>query len=281
MLQVVVPIALVLVALAALVITKVASGSSSTAPTASKVVAGSGAVSSSAGTTALPAGVLSDVTSVSPATLAAIGESSSSVSPIPTDIKKSLTANDGKPEILFVSAEYCPFCAAQRWPLVVALSRFGSFGGLSATHSSNTDVFPDTKSFSFYGSTYTSSSLNFTSVELQTNQVSGTSYGTLQTLTFAENMILSKFDAAPFTSQSGSIPFLDIANKYVSIGSGYTPQLLEGLSLRQIAVQLNDKNSPVAAAIDGEANRIVAAITAATGIQPQNGATTSPTDTGS
>jgi hypothetical protein len=94
-------------------------------------------------------------------------------------------------------------------------------------------------------------------------------------------MILSKFDAAPFTSQSGSIPFLDIANKYVSIGSGYTPQLLEGLSLRQIAVQLNDKNSPVAAAIDGEANRIVAAITAATGIQPQNGATTSPTDTGS
>ena len=36
----------------------------------------------------------------------------------------------GKPEVLFVGAEYCPFCAAERWPLIVALSRFGHFGAL-------------------------------------------------------------------------------------------------------------------------------------------------------
>ncbi len=33
----------------------------------------------------------------------------------------------GKPEVLFVGAEFCPFCAAERWPLIVALSRFGHF----------------------------------------------------------------------------------------------------------------------------------------------------------
>jgi hypothetical protein len=160
----------------------------------------------------------------------------------------------------------------------VALSQFGSFGGLSATHSSTTDVYPDTKSFSFYGSTYTSSSLNFTSVELQTNRISGDAYTTLQTLTAPEEAILSKFDGPPYTTEAGSIPFLDIANEYVSIGSGYSPQVLQGLSLNQIAQQLNDKDSPVAQAIDGEANRIVVAITEATGIQP-NRADAVPTPT--
>jgi hypothetical protein len=190
-------------------------------------------------------------------------------------MKKPLTARDGKPEVLFVSAEYCPFCAAQRWPLVVALSRFGSFGGLSATHSSTNDVYPDTKSFSFYGSTYTSSSLNFTSVELQTNQISGSSYGTLQSLTASQSELLTKFDRAPYTAETGSIPFLDIANRYVSVGSGYSPQILQGLSMQQIATQLNDTNSPIAEAVDGEANRIVAAITEATGVQPNKTAVVS------
>ena len=37
-----------------------------------------------------------------------------------------LTAS-GPAQILFVGAEYCPFCAAERWPLVVALARFGRF----------------------------------------------------------------------------------------------------------------------------------------------------------
>ena len=85
---------------------------------------------------------------------------------------------------------------------------------------------------------------------------------------------LSKYDKAPYTTQPGSIPFLDIDNKYISVGSGYTPQVLQGLSMTQIAAQLNDKNSAVATAIDGEANRIVAAITAATGVQPDSATAT-------
>ena len=48
----------------------------------------------------------------------------------------------GKPEILYIGAEYCPYCATERWPLAVALSRFGTFTGLRGIHSSATDVYP-------------------------------------------------------------------------------------------------------------------------------------------
>jgi hypothetical protein len=268
MLRALVPLGLVVLALVTLVVVKATGGSSGAAPAASKVVGGGGGASGSSGRTALPAGVLSAVTSVSPATLAAIGETSSSTSPTATKSTSTLTAANGKPEVLFVGAEFCPYCAAQRWAIVEALSQFGTFNGLTATHSSTTDVFPDTKTFSFYGSTFTSTSLDFTSVELESNQVSGNSYATLQKPTKAETALLTKYDAAPYTSQPGSIPFLDIANKYVSVGAGFTPQVLQGLSMQQIASQLNDTSSPVAKAIDGEANRIVAAITAATGVTP-------------
>jgi Domain of unknown function (DUF929) len=273
------PVALVVLAVVILVVVK-ATGGSGGAAAASKVATGS-AAATTAGTSALPAGVLPDVTSVSPSTLAAIGEPSATVAPMATGAKTALTASNGKPEILFVGAEYCPFCAAQRWSVVEALSRFGTFSGLSATHSSTSDIYPDTKTFSFYGATYASTSLNFTSVELETNQVSGDSYTTLQTLTSAQDALLSKYDKAPYTTQPGSIPFLDIDNKYISVGSGYSPQVLQGLSMQQIAAQLNDKSSTVAVAIDGEANRIAAAITAATGVKPVSatGAATSTATT--
>jgi Domain of unknown function (DUF929) len=267
MMRALVPVVLVVLALVALVVIK-ATGGSGAAPPASKVTASSGSTAPSAGTATLPAGVLGDVTSVSSATLAAIGEPNGTVGPISTGAKTALTASNGKPEILFIGAEYCPFCAAERWSMVEALSRFGTFSGLRATHSSTSDVYPDTQTFSFYGATYTSTSLDFTSVELETNQASGDSYTALQTPTAAETALLSKYDKAPYTTQPGSIPFLDIANKYVSVGAGYTPQVLQGLSMAQIAAQLNDKSSAVAVAIDGEANRLVAAITAATGVQP-------------
>jgi hypothetical protein len=274
-----IPVALVVVALVALVIVK-ATGGSSTAPSASNVAGGNSAATS-AGTSTLPAGVLSDITSISPATLTAIGEPTATAAPVPTGVKTTLTAGNGKPEILFIGAEFCPYCAAERWSMVEALSRFGTFSGLTATHSSTSDIYPGTNTFSFYGATYTSTSLDFSSVELETNQPSGDSYTALQTMTSAQSALLSKYDKAPYTTQAGSIPFLDIANKYISVGAGYTPQVLQGLSMKQIAAQLNDKSSAVAAAVDGEANRIVAAITAATGVQPASDIATATSAVGS
>jgi hypothetical protein len=42
----------------------------------------------------------------------------------------------GKPAIVFVSEESCPFCAAERWSLTVALSHFGTWSHLGTTTSS-------------------------------------------------------------------------------------------------------------------------------------------------
>ena len=62
----------------------------------------------------------------------------------------------GKPRVLYVGAEYCPYCAAQRWAVAAALSRFGTFADLSETASATDDIHPDTATLSFHGSSYTS-----------------------------------------------------------------------------------------------------------------------------
>jgi thiol-disulfide isomerase/thioredoxin len=273
-----VPVGLVLLALVALVVVKTTSGPANAQPSVSKVAPGSAGAGAETGTSALPSGVLSAVTSISGTTFAAIGDPSGVSAPTATPKNTStLDATDGKPEILYVGAEFCPYCAAERWALVVALSRFGTFSGLQATHSADGDIYPDTKTFSFYGSTYTSPDFDFVPVEEQTNQMVDGSYTTLQTPTASEDAVLAKYDTTPYTSEPGSIPFLDIANKFVSIGASYTPQVLQGLSMQTIAEQLNDKNSAVATAIDGAANQITAAITAATGAQPTTMAATGST----
>jgi len=40
------------------------------------------------------------------------------------------TSSSGKtlPLVLYVGAEYCPYCAAQRWSTIIALSRFRHLG---------------------------------------------------------------------------------------------------------------------------------------------------------
>jgi hypothetical protein len=60
--------------------------------------------------------------------------------------------------------------------------------------------------------------------------------------------------------QSGAVPFLDIGDRYILAGAQYDPQVPAGLSQAQIASQLRNPDSPVAKAVDGSANVIIAAI---------------------
>ena len=73
-----------------------------------------------------------------------------------------------KPIVVYIGAEYCPYCAFARWPLIVALMRFGNFTGLQYTQSSSTDVYANTDTFSFVGSTYTSNYVVFEPIEHET-----------------------------------------------------------------------------------------------------------------
>ena len=189
--------------------------------------------------------------------------------------------SNGKPELLFIGAEYCPYCAANRWAMIVALSRFGTFSGLTTVHSGITDgagnqePYPNTPTFTFVNAKYTSKYLTFTSVEGETNipDTSTGGYTALQTPTSAQQALLTKYDAAPYTTEAGAIPFLDFGNKYVSIGVSYPNTAIQGLTWSQIATDLHNPNSTAAKAVDGTANYFTAAICKMTGNQPASACT--------
>jgi thiol-disulfide isomerase/thioredoxin len=230
------------------------------------------------------ASVVAKVTSVPASTLNTVGTGGGAVSATPITIKGSPAAltSGGKPEMLYMGAEYCPYCAAERWSMIVALSRFGTFTGLATVHSGikdgagETEPDPSTPTWTFVNAKYTSKYLAFTPVEMQTNipDASTGSYTTLQTPTAAQNALITKYDAAPYTTEAGAIPFVDFGNKYLIIGASYDPGVLAGLSWSTVATDLHNPSSPVAQAVDGTANYITAAICKMTGNQPASACTT-------
>jgi Domain of unknown function (DUF929) len=187
-----------------------------------------------------------------------------------------LVGPTGKPQFLYVGAEYCPYCAVQRWATIVALSRFGTFDKLYQTTSSSTDVYPSTPSFTFYtghygGPFYTSKYVDFVPVETQGNVPdSSGNYPTLQTPTTEQQSLLNMYDVPPYTTQSGSIPFIDIANQYIITGASFSPQDLQNLQWQDIAKYLSDPTSTVAKDILGTANYMTAGICMTTHQQPGN-----------
>jgi thiol-disulfide isomerase/thioredoxin len=190
-------------------------------------------------------------------------------------VSGSPLTSGGKPEVLYLGAEYCPFCAAQRWAMVNALSRFGTFTGLTTSHSSSTDTDPNTPTFTFYKSTYKSDYINFTSVEENTNFREGNSsdtsvpYQTLQTPTADQQKIAQTYDPG------GAIPFIDLGNKYVQVGnlSPLDPAMLAGKTWSQVAAAMNDPSSAIGKAVIGNANYMTAGICKLTNNQPSTACT--------
>jgi|HubBroStandDraft_1064217.scaffolds.fasta_scaffold01501_6 hypothetical protein len=213
--------------------------------------------------------VAAEVTSVPVAVLNKVGagpSGSAAVEPLKTISSSPLTLN-GKPEVLFMGEESCPYCGAERWALTVALSRFGTFSNLHFIHSSPTDVYASTPTLTYYKSSYTSNYISFHPVEEYT--VSGQP---LQEPTSAEAALFSKFGGNGF-------PFADVDGKYVVEGPQYLPSVLgtvygpgdiskSALTWAQIGSDLQDPSSPVAQAIIGSANHITAAICKVTNDQP-------------
>ena len=209
---------------------------------------------------ALPASVSSKVTTVPPSTLDTVGTGSLTAGlPIKAVSDKALVSS-GKPEMLYIGAEFCPYCAAMRWSMAVALNRFGTLSPLHGIYSSSSDVDPHTATLTFYKSSYTSNYLTFTPVENET-----VTKAQLQATTAAQLALWEKYD----TSANGlGYPFIDIGNKYVITGPLFDPSVLKGLTWAQIATDLHSPSSPVAQAVNGAANVITAAICKMTNGQP-------------
>jgi hypothetical protein len=171
--------------------------------------------------------------------------------------------------MLYIGAEFCPYCATERWAMAVTMSRFGTFTGLHGIHSSSTDYYPNTPTLTFYKSTYTSKYIVFTPVETET--VSKT---TLQTPTTAQTALIDKYDAKPYVQgEAGAIPFVDFGNHFIISGASYDPQDLAGKTWSEVAAALNDPSTAIAKGADGTANQMTAAICKLTNNQPGSACT--------
>ena len=191
-----------------------------------------------------PASITSALANVTPQQLAAAGlsPSASSIASVfaATPGQKSIT-DSGKPVLVYMGAEYCPYCAAARWPLTIALLRFGKFTGLGTVGSSASDVYANTHTFSYWHATYSSSWLVFQSTEFESNVctaalVSGncsSGYKQLQAASKANSTLFGTYDTEKYFPQdaqggatSGWIPFLDWGGKFVESGGLYNPGLI-------------------------------------------------------
>ncbi len=251
-------VAVAVVVVAAIVIVKLANNGSSNQTASSSL--------------ASPA-LMAKITSLEPSLFESVGQGTASKLPQTLPAGTPALTSNGLPEIVFVGAEYCPYCATERWPMVIALSRFGTFSNLGLTTSSATDVYPSTATFAFHGSTYTSKYLVFTPIEETTNQPDGAGgYVKLDTPTAAQQALIDTYDAPPYVpaSSKGSIPFIYFGGQFLITGSTYDPSVLQGKTQDEIASELSNPSSDISKGAVGAANSITAAICTMTNNQPSN-----------
>jgi hypothetical protein len=179
--------------------------------------------------------------------------------------QRPLTGSNGHSELFYVGGEFCPHCAAERWAIINALSRFGTFSKLSQMQSYEFNI----STFSFYGSSYSSQYVDFVPVEVNGNQLDSTGQGyiPLQQLTSDQQKTFNQYDSA------GSFPFIDIGNRYIAIGASYDFSILldksqNSLTWQTIARALSNPKSPIAQAILGTSNYLTAGICNLTNQQP-------------
>jgi hypothetical protein len=108
-------------------------------------------------------------------------------------------------------------------------------------------------------------------VEGFTNQPPGGTNGAcsfpwseLQPLTSDQQSLLAQYDP------SCTLPFLDMANRWTTIGNYPDPEVIQGLSWQQVDNALSDPTSVAAQEIDGGAVLLIAQICTVTGQQPSS-----------
>jgi len=232
-----------------------------------------------------PASVVSAISTVQPSAFAAAGVVPTSFGPSTTGLsalkKQPALTKGGRPLVLYVGSNYCPYCAATRWPLAVALARFGTFKNLKITASgqASTEPYPGTKTLSFYKATYTSPYIAFSATEQCTDIVSSSTstavedcngYLPLENLTGTAFKTFAKYDFSPYqtSANSGGIPFIDFGNRFVEDGAFIDPTALGGYSHAQIAQSLNNPVASPGQTILVGANYYTAAICKMTGGKP-------------
>ena len=171
----------------------------------------------------------------------------------------ALTGSGGKPQVLYIGAEYCPYCAITRWPLTVALSRFGSFSGLKTTKSAADDTAgPNTPTLSYHGSSYKSDYVDFVPVEAEDGLQQP-----LETPTAAQNTLWQTLGGSGF-------PFIDFGGKWMQKGTLSSPAVLSGMSPDDVASQIGDVSTKPGSTVQQGADVYTAIICGLDGGKPAN-----------
>lgn len=197
--------------------------------------------------TPIAAAVTSKLASVSLSSLA--DAPGSGIVAAPETISDGKLTADGKPDLLYIGAEFCPVCATERWALYVALSKFGTFTRQPGEiHSAVQDG--DIPTLTFYNTTYSSPYFTFTPVETTTNQPDGNYYVSLQTPTAAQQKL--------WTSHTDeSFPWVDFGGKMELTTAQYSPTVLEGASFTAIAKDIGNNSTVIGADIDASAKVLI------------------------
>ncbi|NHN57094.1 DUF929 family protein [Calidifontibacter sp. DB0510] len=202
-------------------------------------------------------GFITSVTSVPTASFDQVGVGAANAFPKPMSGSQPMT-QDGKPRVLYIGAEFCPYCAMERWALVAALSRFGTFTGLKpAVSSPDEGPLSNIQTMSFLDAKYTSKYLVFTSYETQDRLGKP-----LQQPAAADAALMQRFG-------NGGIPWVDWGGVATS-GVGYDGNMLVGKTNTQIAKALSDPKSDIAQGVLGEANVVSAQLCVLTKGAPAN-----------
>ena len=174
------------------------------------------------------------------------------------EVSKDTMKRNGKLYVFFMGAEYCPYCAAERWAIVRALQKFGQWNGLRQTMSAARDEqFLNLPTYDFTEATYTSAHIEFTAREIKNRE-----FKPLQKLLKTEEKLVRKFNPGK------EIPFLLIGGRFMQIGAGFTPKIFIGHTFRQTETELKKVESEIRKTIDAEAS-VIAALLCVSGLPPE------------
>ena len=246
-----------------------ATSSPSTAQTANGVASGRTPINA-------PASITSALSSIPMSVFNSVGVAGQAP-PFTATTKQPKLVSGKLPRMVYLGAEFCPYCAMDRWAMASALYRFGTFTNLKETSSANSDG--DIPTLSFYGTTYSSPYLVFSGYEDQDRNSAALAtvpkdVSNLYTTYDGTGTTPTKFDAA------AGIPFIDIDNKFVSSGTpvAWQSTLLPALEGGGpggpgVAQALHDPTSSVGTAISAklliaQANYYSAAICTVDGGKP-------------
>jgi len=210
----------------------------------------------------VPQSQISQLSSIALNTTLANNVGAGIVTPYPSSVTGgNVTMVNGKPAVIYVGGEFCPYCALTRWGLIIALMRFGNFSSLHYMTSSPTDVYASTPTFTFVNSSYSSGIISFLPAE-----IANISDEPLQQLSPLQSAAASKYDTG------GGIPFIDFGNKTVQVGipPSISPGFLKGMTWSQIIGTIPESNSTISQTIIGQANIFTAQICEIDGMTPSS-----------